>query len=123
PAASVASGGNPVPKHIPTPPGMPAVWAKGLVGNDAMMLLGGKTVKANGKPMTYAGLTVLSCSCIGTPPVPTPDPKKMTARQRLNTPGYLPTSVVTPVPKGLAPVLIGCPPATDMFALAFAFAF
>jgi RHS repeat-associated protein len=114
PAASVASGGMPIPKHIPTPPGIPMLWAKGVVGNDAMMMMGGLTVSANGKAMTYAGLTVLSCSCIGNPPI------KLVGQKMATALGYLPTSIVTPIPKGM-PVLIGCPPTIDLKALGFAF--
>ncbi len=124
PAASVTSGASPCPPlHIPMPPGLPGVWAKGKVGDDAMMLMGGLTVKANDKCLTFAGLPVLSCSCIGAPPAKPPDPKKMTAKQKLAAAlGYLPTSVVTPIPKG-NPVIVGCPPTIDVLALAFAFAF
>lgn len=123
PAASVSSGGSPIPPlHIPTPPGIPGMWAKGKVGDDAMMMMGGLTVSANGKAMTYNGLMVLSCSCIGSPPLKPPDPKKMTAKQKLAVAlGYLPTSFVTAIPKG-KPVIIGCPPTIDIMALAFAFA-
>lgn len=111
PAAGVASNAmNAPPGHIPQ--GGP--WMKGTVGNEAMIMLGSSNTTGGGKLMAIGPMIVLSCSCIGTPPI------KM-SNEMAAAVTYLPTSTVLPIPKG-SPVLLGGYPMPDLKALAMAFA-
>ena len=71
--------------------------------NEAEVLLGSSTVSADGSPMSYAGLPVLSCQDIGVPP-----PKRARRKHAVRS-LMLPTSFVLPIPVGKA-VLIGGTP-------------
>lgn len=75
------------------------------------LLLGSKTVLADGSPFAYDGLRVLSCTCIGAPPMP--------RNKKKAEPGFfLPGSCVYPIPAG-PQVLVGGPPTVNWMGLAF----
>ena len=98
PRAVAGTPGQALPPHIP----MGGPFAKPPT-NESEMFMGSKTVHADGEPLSYAGLPVLSCQDIGMPAPPRPKKKSM-AKSLM-----LPVSVVLPIPSG-PPVLVGGPP-------------
>jgi RHS repeat-associated protein len=102
PRAIAGSAAMDSPPHIPlggmfvNPP-----------ANQGEMFMGSATVNAEGEPLSFMSLQVLSCSDIGSPPPP---------RQK-DEGGHksmaMPTSVVLPIPMGL-PVLVGGAPTVSM---------
>jgi len=99
------------PAHFPI--GGPAFQRASIAATDSKceLLMGSKTVLADGSPFSYLGLPVLSCSCVGSPPPPHP-PEEPEAGF------FLPTSVVLPIPAGPL-VLVGGPPTFNWMAMAF----
>ncbi len=102
PRAVAGTAGQALPPHIPM--GGPFLKPP---SNESEMFMGSATVNADGDPMSFAGLPVLSCQDIGMPAPPRP--KKKSAAMSL----MLPVSVVMPIPAGPA-VLVGGPPTIIM---------
>lgn len=98
------------PPHFPI--GGPVFQRASIAATDSEceLLMGSKTVLADGSPFAYLGLPVLSCSCVGSPPPPHP-PEEPEAGF------FLPTSVVLPIPAGPL-VLVGGPPTINWMAWA-----
>lgn len=104
PRATAGTAGKVIP-HIPL--GGPFVKPP---GNEDEVFMGSATVVADGAPLTFTALPVLSCQDVGMIAPPRKKPKKTYGM-------VLPTSVVTSIPTGL-PVLVGGPPTIDMMAMA-----
>jgi RHS repeat-associated protein len=92
--------------------------------NECELFMGSSTVSADGEPLGYMGLPVLSCSDIGMPPPTRPpqasaDAKKPKSKPKRTGPVsmVLPTSVVLSIPSG-APVEVGGPPTISLTAIA-----
>jgi RHS repeat-associated protein len=124
PRAQAGCLGLAIPPHIP----IGGVFVK-PPDNDCELFMGSATVTADGEPLGYMGLPVLSCSDIGMPP-PTRPPqapadattgpgKKPKTKPKRTGPVsmVLPTSVVLPIPSG-APVEVGGPPTISLTAIA-----
>ncbi len=98
PRAHAGTAAVAMPSHIP----MGGPFAK-PPGNEGQLFMGSSTVVADGEPLGYAALPVLTCQDIGMP-APFRRSKTTTPKSLL-----LPTSIVIPIPS--APlVLIGGPP-------------
>ncbi|HEY6527395.1 MAG TPA: DUF6531 domain-containing protein [Cellvibrionaceae bacterium] len=79
--------------------------------NEDEIFMGSATVLADGSPLSFTALPVLSCQDIGMiSPIRLKKPKKTYGM-------VLPTSLVMGIPAGL-PVLVGGPPTIDMMAMA-----
>ena len=98
PRAVAGTSGMATPPHIP----MGGPFAKPPT-SESEMFMGSATVNAEGDPMSFAALPVLSCQDVGMPAPPRPK-KKSPAKSLM-----LPTSVVMPIPGG-PPVLVGGAP-------------
>jgi RHS repeat-associated protein len=105
PRATAGTGGQCIPPHIP----IGGTFIK-PPANECEVFMGSSTVVADGDPLSFMGMPVLSCHDVGMPPPPRPKKKRKTKSL------VLPTSVVLPVPAG-APVLVGGPPTVSMMAL------
>jgi RHS repeat-associated protein len=105
PRATAGTGGQCIPPHIP----IGGTFIK-PPANECEVFMGSSTVIADGDPLSFLGMPVLSCHDVGMPPPPRPKKKRKTKSL------VLPTSVVLPVPAG-APVLVGGPPTVSMMAL------
>lgn len=106
PRGTAGTAGKTIP-HIP----MGAPFAKPPM-NESEIFMGSATVLADGSPMTFTALPVLSCHDIGMISPPRKKPKKTYGM-------VMPTSLVTAIPAGL-PVLVGGPPTIDMMGVAMA---
>ncbi|HEY6530423.1 MAG TPA: DUF6531 domain-containing protein [Cellvibrionaceae bacterium] len=79
--------------------------------NEDEIFMGSATVLADGSPLSFTALPVLSCQDIGMiSPIRLKKPKKTYGM-------VLPTSLVMGIPAGL-PVLVGGPPTIDMMSMA-----
>ena len=107
PTAQAGTSGKAVPPHIPiggvftVPP-----------GNEAEIYMGSSTVLADGAPLAFQGVMVLSCQTIGMPAPPRPTAKKKARGKSL----FLPTSTVLSIPAG-RPVMVGGPPIIDVVGM------
>lgn len=121
PRAQAGSAGLPIPSHIP----IGGVFPK-PPGNECELFMGSATVTAEGEPLGYMGLPVLSCSDIGMPPPARPpqspadlEPDKP-PKQKPNKQGpvsmVLPTSLVLSIPSS-RPVDVGGPPTISLSAI------
>lgn len=106
PRGTAGTAGKSIP-HIP----MGAPFSKPPM-NESEIFMGSAMVLADGSPMTFTALPVLSCHDIGMISPPRKKPKKTYGM-------VLPTSMVTAIPAGL-PVLVGGPPTIDMMGMAMA---
>lgn len=79
---------------------------------ESEIFMGSATVLADGSPMSFTALPVLSCQDVGMISPIRKKPKKTFGM-------VLPTSMVTAIPSGL-PVLVGGPPTIDMMSVAMA---
>lgn len=103
---TAGTAGKTIP-HIP----LGAPFAKPPM-NESEIFMGSAMVLADGAPMSFTALPVLTCHDIGMIAPPRKKPKKTYGM-------VLPTSIVTAIPAGL-PVLVGGPPTIDMMAMAMA---
>lgn len=103
---TAGTAGKTIP-HIP----MGAPFAKPPM-NESEIFMGSAMVLADGAPMSFTALPVLTCQDVGMIAPPRKKPKKTYGM-------VLPTSIVTAIPAGL-PVLVGGPPTIDMMGLAMA---
>ncbi len=96
---------------IATPPHIPigGVFVK-PPANECECFMGVSTINCDGDALCHMTLPVLSCQCIGMPPIPRV--RKKGAIKSL----VLPTSVVLSIPAG-PPVLIAGPPTISLMAL------
>ncbi len=106
PRATAGTGCKNLPPHIP----IGGTFIK-PPGNEGEIFMGSATVLADGSPLSFLALPVLSCSDIGMPPPPRP--KKKGGAKSL----ALPTTVLMAIPAGM-PVMVGGPPTIDMMAMA-----
>ncbi len=97
---------------IATPPHIPigGVFVK-PPANECEIFMGVATINCDGDALSHFGLPVLSCHCIGMPPIPRPR-KKGAVKSMV-----LPTSTVMSIPAG-PPVLVAGPPTISLMALA-----
>jgi RHS repeat-associated protein len=102
PRAIAGTAGTALPPHVP----MGGPFAK-PPSNESEMFMGSSTVIAEGEPMSYAALPVLSCQDIGIPAPPRAK-KKSVAKSLM-----LPTTTVLPIPGG-PPVLVGGSPTISL---------
>ncbi len=98
PRAVAGTAGVALPPHIPM--GGPFLKPP---SNESEMFMGSMTVNADGAPMSFAALPVLSCQDVGMPAPPRPK-KKSVAKSLM-----LPVTVVMPIPAGPL-VMVGGPP-------------
>ena len=106
PRGVAGSAGKNIPSHIP----MGGPFQK-PPGNECENFMGSSTVLADGEPLSFLGLPVLSCHDIGMPPPPRPKKKGTKTKSMV-----LPTSVLLSVPAGPL-VLVGGAPTVSMMAL------
>ena len=106
PRASAGTAGKPIP-HIP----MGGPFVKPPM-NEAEIFMGSATVLADGDPLSFTALPVLSCQDVGMISPPRKKPKRSYGM-------VLPLSVVIGIPLGM-PVLVGGPPTINMMALGMA---
>ena len=107
PRSTAGSAGRPIP-HFP----MGGPFAKPPMNEDEI-LMGSTTVLADGGPLSFTALPMLSCQDIGIIAPPRfKKPKKSFGM-------LLPTSVVISIPLG-RPVMVGGPPTIDMMGLLMA---
>ena len=106
PRATAGTGCKNIPPHIP----IGGTFVK-PPGNEGEIFMGSATVLADGAPLSFLALPVLSCSDVGMPPPPRA--KKKGGAKSL----ALPTTVLMAIPAG-PPVLVGGPPTIDMMAMA-----
>ncbi len=104
-AAKAGTSGQAAPPHIP----MGGVFVKPPT-NESQVFMGSATVLADGKPMSFMGVPVLTCQDIG---MPAPPRKGKTPPKTL----MLPVGVALSIPSG-PPVMVGGPPTIDMMGLA-----
>ena len=104
PRAQAGSAGQALPPHLP----IGGVFVK-PPSNESEIFMGSAIVSLDGEAASYMALPVLSCVCVGMPPIPRLKKKKA------------PTSMVLPLTKVLAipsPVFIGGPPTISLTAMA-----
>jgi RHS repeat-associated protein len=106
PRASAGTAGKPIP-HIP----MGGPFVKPPM-NEAEIFMGSATVLADGDPLSFTALPVLSCQDVGMISPPRKKPKRSYGM-------VLPLSIVMGIPLGM-PVLVGGPPTINMMALGMA---
>ncbi len=104
-AAKAGTAGQAAPPHIP----MGGVFVKPPT-NESQVFMGSATVLADGKPMSFMGVPVLTCQDIG---MPAPPRKGKTPPKTM----MLPAGVALSIPSG-PPVMIGGPPTIDMMGMA-----
>ena len=107
PRSTAGSSGRPIP-HFP----MGGPFAKPPMNEDEI-LMGSTTVLADGGPLSFTALPMLSCQDIG---IIAP-PRKKKPKKSFGM--LLPTSVVISIPLGM-PVMVGGPPTIDMMGLLMA---
>jgi RHS repeat-associated protein len=98
PRAKAGTSGQALPPHIP----MGGTFVKPPT-NESETFLGSATVAADGDPLVYAGLPILTCQDIGIPAQPRAD--KQSEPKSL----MLPMGQAIPIPAG-PPVMVGGPP-------------
>ncbi len=100
--AQAGTGGISIPKHIP----IGGMFVK-PPENESELFMGSSTVAVDGDAFSYLGLPVLTCQCIGMPPIP---------RAKGSTPKslVLPTTVCLSIPM---PVSVGGGPTVSLMAL------
>ncbi len=101
PRAQAGSGGMATPPHFP----MGLSFVPPLPGNESETWMGSATVAVDGDAMVYSGLTCLTCSSVGAPA-----PFRRKGKTKLSL--FLPTSMVTAIPKGPAVLVGGAPTIT-----------
>lgn len=106
PRASAGTAGKPIP-HIP----MGGPFVKPPMNEDEIFM-GSATVLADGDPLSFTALPVLSCQDVGMISPPRKKPKRSYGM-------VLPLSLVIGIPLGM-PVLVGGPPTINMMALGMA---
>lgn len=106
PRASAGTAGKPIP-HIP----MGGPFVKPPMNEDEIFM-GSAMVLADGDPLSFTALPVLSCQDVGMISPPRKKPKRSYGM-------VLPTSIVMGIPLGM-PVLVGGPPTINMMALGMA---
>ncbi len=104
PRSTAGSAGRPLP-HFP----MGGAFAKPPMNEDEI-LMGSTTVLADGGPLSYTALPVLSCQDIGL----IAPPRKKKPKKSFGM--LLPTSMVISIPLG-RPVMVGGAPTVDMMGL------
>jgi RHS repeat-associated protein len=103
PRASAGTAGKPIP-HIP----MGGPFVKPPMNEDEIFM-GSAMVLADGDPLSFTALPVLSCQDVGMISPPRKKPKRSYGM-------VLPLSIVMGIPLGM-PVLVGGPPTINMMAL------
>jgi RHS repeat-associated protein len=103
-AAKAGTGGQAAPPHIP----MGGMFVKPPT-NESQIFMGSATVLADGAPMAFMGVPVLTCQDIG---IPAPFRKGKSPAKTL----MLPVGVALSIPSG-PPVMVGGPPTIDMMAV------
>ncbi len=106
PRATAGTGCKNIPPHIP----IGGTFIK-PPGNEGEVFMGSATVLADGSPLSFMAVPVLSCSDVGMPPPPRPTKKGSPASL------MLPTTVLMAIPMGQI-VMVGGPPTIDMMAMA-----
>ncbi len=106
PRAQAGTAGLMLP-HVP----LGGVFVK-PPSNDLEVFMGSKTVSADDEAFSYLALPVLSCQCVGLPPLPRIKKKKPKKSLGL----MLPTALVLAIPTG---VFVDGPPTISLLALAF----
>jgi RHS repeat-associated protein len=105
-AARAGTAGQAAPPHIP----MGGMFVKPPT-NESQVFMGSATVLADGAPMAFMGVPVLTCQDIG---IPAPFRKGKSPAKTL----MLPVGVALSIPSG-PPVMVGGPPTIDMMAVGF----
>jgi RHS repeat-associated protein len=98
PRAHAGTGVFALPVHVP----LAGPFLK-PPGNEGEVFMGSTTVEADGEPMSFANVPVLTCQDLGVPPPPR-STKTRTARSL-----FLPNSVVIPIASGPLVLLGGAP--------------
>lgn len=106
PRATAGTGCKNIPPHIP----IGGTFIK-PPGNEGEVFMGSATVLADGSPLSFMAVPVLSCSDVGMPPPPRPTKKGSPSSL------MLPTTVLMAVPMGQL-VMVGGPPTIDMMGMA-----